>query len=169
MNVLVQSIAATALTAALFAGGFSLDGGKLKGKLPQNESKKQTIEVLAFNDVEMNCVEAFKLTDQVVINSQPELNKWYKTTSERGEGCELPVIDFTKESLVILKVNAGGCDVPTLAKTVSLNKDKKVVTVQMDIQQNGYCKMLHVVPVYFTIPKVADGFKIELKQNKTYK
>jgi hypothetical protein len=169
MNVLVQSFAATALTAALSVGGFSLDGDALKGKLPQNESNLQVVELIEFNDVELNCVDAFKLDDQLVINSQTELNKWYELVSNGAEDCALPMVDFTKESLVILKLNVGGCDVPTVLKTVLLHENKKALRIKLDIKQNGLCKMLHVVPVFFTIPKIADDFNVYLNKTKTYK
>lgn len=175
MNVLVQGLSVGALTIAMLATGFTNGGEKLKAKLRSDVHKKDkvevvsTVETLNFEEVEFNCVRPFELDEKFVITSQAEYVKWFKSKMGDHRDCNMPNVDFKKSSLIILNVSASGCNAPDVQKNISVDRGSKSVTFNIDIQQDGYCKMLHVIPVFVKVDKIGPDFELEVVQNKTFK
>ncbi len=154
---------------ALLAGNSLTIGDYTTEQSSKDELATSVNELGSFKEIEIDCVKPFELADKTVIRSEAEFKKWYTSKAEAGENCTLPAIDFEKESLLILLVKSGGCDTPSVTKTISLSDAEDVLDVKLDIEQNGYCKMLHLVPSFIVVPKIAADIDVDVLENKTYK
>ena len=75
-----------------------------------------------------------------------------------------PIIDFSQYSLLGIVTSTGGCSAPKINYWVIKNSDNNYI-YELNIEQQGYCKVNFGVEVWCLIPKIADSCVVDFKIN----
>lgn len=85
----------------------------------------------------------------------------------RFQSCELPRIDFTRNTLIIKDLELGGCHKPLIEKHVNNDPDKKAYIINLDISQQGFCDVLMYQSIWFVAPKLPEGYQVLFNEKTT--
>ena len=77
-----------------------------------------------------------------------------------------PIIDFSQYSLLGIVTSTGGCSVPKINYSIIKNYDNNYI-FELNIEQQGLCKMGLGVKVWCLIPKIADNCVVDFKINRS--
>jgi len=108
---------------------------------------------IIYDDVGIMCLNLSGLSRGLIISTSDEYKELLKNLSPHPEctSYSLPEIDFNSKTLLGLRVNSKGCSAPEYFRRIYMVNGEVVFNV--DIKENGMCKMLHQVTYWVTIPK----------------
>lgn len=168
MNVLVQTLGMGLVSLALLTGGGQGSSKKLKSYLPHNMKQNETVTKVDFKEVDLQCIAAESMNQTFVIHSAEDFERFKKDHKITSRECNLPDVDFEKYTLVGSMISASGCNAPKVSKQVSMDEGKNTLLLAVDVKQQGYCKMLHVTPVWVLVPKMQEGTDVKVDTKRTY-
>ena len=124
---------------------------------------------IEFADISIKC-EQYKQKNYI-INTNEEYQEILSARSPHPV-CgtySLPIINFSKYTLLGMHVGSGGCNVIEGEHFITKNVKTDSIEFNMNIAKQGSCKMLFIFTAWCLIPKVEDTSKINFKVNSTYK
>jgi hypothetical protein len=117
-----------------------------------------------FSEVDMGCVNAFKLNDVKIYSSRNDL---YSNMS-LFEDCnrdELPEIDFDQYHMIAIKVQSGGCVMPEVS--MQLQKEDGNCVFKLLVSKGGNCKALFLKSVWVLVGKTeCSNFLVEITRQE---
>jgi len=75
---------------------------------------------------------------------------------------KLPIIDFSKHSLLSLKTNGGGCSATYQRKVLKDLKNRKII-YEISVDYEGACEMLLGSRNWAIVPKITDNYTVDFK------
>ena len=78
--------------------------------------------------------------------------------------CIFPVIDFSRETLIIMNMSLVGCRKPLIENSIKRDADQKTCLVELHITQYGSCQVAHFASVWLKIPKPPADYQIKFKK-----
>jgi hypothetical protein len=85
----------------------------------------------------------------------------------RTRGCEQPVIDFTKFTLLGYGISASGCDPPDYAVEVTTDRPRMTTTMTVGVVQHGWCDMAIYKIIWMVVPKIPYWYSVSFVTNFT--
>lgn len=112
--------------------------------------------------IEMNYACLKDTLPLVIVNSNEEYQKLHDFFQNSGDGCvvKLPEISLDTLSLVLFRMNSGGCEIGSSFNT-SLDNMSRSVNFLITVEQEGFCKKLHLVSGMYVVRKPSKNYKVE--------
>lgn len=129
-----------------------------------NMKKIMSIQTIQCQEIEIKCTQS-KNGNYVIRNNQ-EYHDMVKniSTNPNCKSYTLPVIDFNQYTLLGIVTEVAGCQEPKNNHMITKEANENY-TFNLDIEQQGYCKINFSVSVWCLVPKINGSSNVEFKTN----
>jgi hypothetical protein len=108
---------------------------------------------IKYEGITIGCLNLTRINKESIVRSNDEYQKVFESRSPHPDcgSYSPPEIDFSKSTLLGFLINTKGCSEPELNFRVF--KSENNVVFNVDVIENGMCKMLFQKIIWITIPK----------------
>lgn len=113
-------------------------------------------EIINFKEITFDCLTLgrYSIGEHIVKNNIEYQKLFFYCTKN-----QLPIIDFTKYTLIGYVSSVSGCQLPKVTKEI--NKINKTYQVDINIVKQGSCKKNNPIIFWGLIPKIDDNDDIQ--------